>query len=76
MESVPKLERDVKALARAFLILTDTPRGVMDHWKEREAAKGILAHLEGSPVEVHVVTQDERDWLLFLFRGMVGEDVF
>jgi hypothetical protein len=73
---VQQLERDCKALARAFLIVTDTPDSIQTYWKEREAARTLLAHWEECPEASRVVKQDQRDWLLFLFRQMVGEDVF
>lgn len=74
MNRVPEIERHVHALALAYLCITDTPSGVREYWKEREACSGIVAHLEGCPPESRICRQSDRDWLVSLFRQMIGED--
>lgn len=73
---VHALERDVVSLARAFLLITETPDGLRDYLNERKACSTIVAHLEGCPPESRVVRLKDREWLIDLFRRMVGEDVF
>jgi hypothetical protein len=75
MNSVPQVLQDVQALARAFLCVTDTPNGVRDWWKERDACWRVIQTFDHRPQDAAERALRDRDWLLSLFRRFTGEEV-